>query len=104
MELPIDNRSVYAAVGHGGFDPSADSVVFLHGDGSDHTEWVLPTRFFDRKGRNVMALVFPGSGRSRGPTPHHIHQLAPGHLHPESQHPHALSVLEVVIIALSVLP
>ena len=76
LELPIDNRSVYAAVGHGGFDPSADSVVFLHGVGSDHTEWVLPTRFFDRKGRNVMALDFPGNGRSEGPTLNSIHDMA----------------------------
>ena len=67
MELTVDNRSVYAAVGHGGFDLSAHSVVFLHGVGSDHTDWVLPTRFFDRKGHNVMALDFPGNGRSEGP-------------------------------------
>ncbi|MFQ5524137.1 MAG: alpha/beta fold hydrolase [Acidimicrobiia bacterium] len=76
MEFTVDGRSVYAATGHSPWDDRKDSVVFLHGVGADHTVWVLPTRFFGRKGRNVLALDFPGSGRSEGPPLPTIEELA----------------------------
>ncbi len=76
MQLTVNGRSVYAATGHSPWESRKESVVFLHGVGADHTVWVLPTRFFDRKGRNVAALDFPGSGRSDGPPLQTIEEMA----------------------------
>ena len=67
MELTVDNRKVYAATGNRDTDRSLPTVVFVHGAGQDHTIWVLPTRYFVRHGRNVLAVNLPGHGRSEGP-------------------------------------
>jgi pimeloyl-ACP methyl ester carboxylesterase len=67
MELTVDNRKVYAATGNRDIDRSLPTVVFVHGAGQDHTIWVLPTRYFVRHGRNVLAVNLPGHGRSEGP-------------------------------------
>ncbi len=76
MDLTVDGRPVYAATGHSRFDSERESVVFLHGVGADHTVWVLPTRYFDRKGFNVIAVDFPGSGWSQGPPLETIEEMA----------------------------
>ena len=47
-------------------DPQKETVLFLHGTGQDHTIWVLPTRYFARHDRNVLAVDLPGHGRSGG--------------------------------------
>jgi len=67
VELSLDNRKVYAATGNRDLDPALPTVVFVHGAGQDHTIWVLPTRYFVRHQRNVLALDLPGHGRSAGP-------------------------------------
>jgi pimeloyl-ACP methyl ester carboxylesterase len=67
MKLTVDNRTVYAATGNRDIDRSLPTVVFVHGAGQDHTIWVLPTRYFVRHGRNVLAVNLPGHGRSEGP-------------------------------------
>ena len=67
MELTVDHRKVYAATGNRDTDRSLPTVVFVHGAGQDHTIWVLPTRYFVRHGRNVLAVNLPGHGRSEGP-------------------------------------
>ena len=67
MELTVDNRKVYVATGNRDIDRSLPTVVFVHGAGQDHTIWVLPTRYFVRHGRNVLAVNLPGHGRSEGP-------------------------------------
>ncbi|MDH3689396.1 MAG: alpha/beta hydrolase [Gammaproteobacteria bacterium] len=67
MELKVDDKVVYAATGNREFDPALPSVVFVHGAGMDHTVWVLPTRYFVRHKRNVLAIDLPGHGRSGGP-------------------------------------
>ncbi len=67
MELTVDNRTVYAATGNRDIDRSLPTVVFVHGAGQDHPIWVLPTRYFVRHGRNVLAVNLPGHGRSEGP-------------------------------------
>ncbi|MCP4045816.1 MAG: alpha/beta fold hydrolase, partial [Gammaproteobacteria bacterium] len=66
MEVIVDTQPVYIATGHKGFDPELPSVVFIHGTGQDHTIWVLPTRYFARHQRNVLAIDLPGHGRSGG--------------------------------------
>jgi len=67
MELVVDGKRVFASTGGREFDPAADFAVFLHGAGMDHTVWALQTRAIAHRGRNVLALDFPGHGGSAGP-------------------------------------
>jgi len=66
MQLKINGNSVYIATGNRDPDPEKETVLFLHGTGQDHTIWVLPTRYFARHDRNVLAVDLPGHGRSGG--------------------------------------
>lgn len=66
MQLKIDGQEVFVATGNREPDPTRETVLFLHGTGQDHTIWVLPTRYFARHGRNVLAVDLPGHGRSKG--------------------------------------
>jgi pimeloyl-ACP methyl ester carboxylesterase len=66
MKIIVDSQPVYIATGHKEFDPDLPSVVFIHGTGQDHTIWVLPTRYFARHERNVLAIDLPGHGQSGG--------------------------------------
>ena len=66
MKLKVNQNEVYAATGNRELDPDRETVVFIHGTGQDHTIWVLPTRYFARKGKNVLAIDLPGHGRSGG--------------------------------------
>lgn len=66
MQLEINGREVYVATGNREPDPQKETVLFLHGTGQDHTIWVLPTRYFARHNRNVLAVDLPGHGRSGG--------------------------------------
>lgn len=76
MELTVDNRTVHVATGNRPIDPDLKTVVFIHGAGQDHTIWVLPTRYFVRHGRNVLAVNTPGHGRSDGPPLARIEDIA----------------------------
>lgn len=76
MEFIIDNKSVYAATGNREISPARESVVFIHGAGQNHTIWVLPTRYFARKGFNVLSVDLPGHGRTAGPCLSSIEQMA----------------------------
>lgn len=66
MYLTIDGHEAYIATGNRELDPDKETIVFVHGTGQDHTIWVLPTRYFARHGKNVLALDLPGHGRSAG--------------------------------------
>ena len=66
MKLEIDGHEVYVATGNKKPDPEKETVIFVHGTGQDHTIWVLPTRYFARHDRNVLAVDLPGHGRSGG--------------------------------------
>jgi len=66
MEVAVNGQTVYIATGNKELDPNLPSVVFVHGTGQDHTIWVLPTRYFARHQRNVLAVDLPGHGRSGG--------------------------------------
>jgi len=67
MELRVDGRAVFATTGGAHFDPTQPAVIFLHGAGFDRTAWRLQTRWFAHHGRSVLAVDFPGHGRSDGP-------------------------------------
>jgi len=66
MLFEINGNTAYAATGNRTPDPSKATVVFVHGTGQDHSIWVLPTRYFARHDRNVLAVDLPGHGRSSG--------------------------------------
>lgn len=66
MQLKINGHDVYVATGNRVPNPQKPTVVFLHGTGQDHSIWVLPTRYFARHDRNVLAVDLPGHGRSGG--------------------------------------
>jgi pimeloyl-ACP methyl ester carboxylesterase len=66
MILEINGLSAYAATGNRAPDPTRKTVLFVHGTGQDHSIWVLPTRYFARHDRNVLAVDLPGHGRSGG--------------------------------------
>ena len=65
--IRVDGRTVYVGNGSGHPDSAAESVVFVHGAGMDHTVWALPARYFARQGLRVAAVDLPGHGRSEGP-------------------------------------
>ena len=66
MKITVNGHEVYVATGNRDFDPNKATVLFIHGTGQDHTIWVLPTRYFARHDRNVLAVDLPGHGRSGG--------------------------------------
>ena len=66
MQLKINGHEVFVATGNRAPDPEKETVLFIHGTGQDHTIWVLPTRYFSRHDRNVLAVDLPGHGRSGG--------------------------------------
>jgi pimeloyl-ACP methyl ester carboxylesterase len=66
MQLNINGHEVFVATGNREPDSNKDTVLFLHGTGQDHSIWVLPTRYFARHDRNVLAVDLPGHGRSGG--------------------------------------
>lgn len=76
MQLKINGKPVYVATGNQAPDPGKETVLFIHGTGQDHTIWVLPTRYFARHDRNVLAVDLPGHGRSGGEPLNTIEDMA----------------------------
>lgn len=76
MQLKINGHDVYVANGNRAPDPEKETVIFVHGTGQDHSIWVLPTRYFARHHRNVLAVDLPGHGRSGGPPLESVNQIA----------------------------
>ena len=66
MIFEINGHTAYVATGNRAPDPAKHTVLFVHGTGQDHSIWVLPTRYFARHDRNVLAVDLPGHGRSGG--------------------------------------
>ena len=62
----IGGRRIACWVNNGGVLPDRRTLVFIHGSGGDHTNWIeqytpLKTTF------NIAALDLPGHGQSEGP-------------------------------------
>jgi len=76
MQLKINGHEVFVANGNRDLDQEKPTVLFLHGTGQDHTIWVLPTRYFSRHDRNVLAVDLPGHGRSGGEAMESIEAIA----------------------------
>jgi len=67
VNFAVDDRQAFAYTAAHALDPAKPSVVFAHGAGLDHSWFGLQSRYFGYHGRNVLALDFPGHGRSDGP-------------------------------------
>ena len=67
MELNVGGSKVYAYTGTRPVDPAKPAVVFVHGAASDHSVWLLQSRYFAHHGMSVLAVDLPGHGRSAGP-------------------------------------
>jgi pimeloyl-ACP methyl ester carboxylesterase len=67
VNFTVDGRRAFAYTAAHALDPAKPSVVFAHGAGLDHSWFGLQSRYFGYHGRNVLALDFPGHGRSEGP-------------------------------------
>lgn len=76
MEFLVEGRRVYAGTGGRGWDRAEPAVVLLHGAGMDHTIFAAQARALAHHGRSVLALDFPGHGRSDGPPREGIAALA----------------------------
>jgi pimeloyl-ACP methyl ester carboxylesterase len=67
VNFTVDGRQAFAYTAAHALDPARPAVVFAHGAGLDHSWFGLQSRYFGYHGRNVLALDFPGHGRSEGP-------------------------------------
>jgi pimeloyl-ACP methyl ester carboxylesterase len=76
MWLDVAGKRVFAATGGKDFDPAKPTVVFIHGNGCDHTVWAMQARWFAYHGYSVLALDLPGNGRSEGPMPESVEAFA----------------------------
>jgi len=62
----IDGRKIACWVNNGSFLPGRKTLVFIHGSGGDHTNWIR--QYTSMKNTfNIAALDLPGHGRSEGP-------------------------------------
>jgi pimeloyl-ACP methyl ester carboxylesterase len=66
MFCAVNGTAAYAACGGRALDPERETVLLVHGTGQDHSIWALPTAYFARHDRNVLAVDLPGHGRSGG--------------------------------------
>lgn len=67
MNFTVDGRQAFAYTAAHALEPAKPTIVFAHGAGLDHSWFGLQSRYFGYHGRNVLALDFPGHGRSEGP-------------------------------------
>jgi pimeloyl-ACP methyl ester carboxylesterase len=76
MRIDINGNEVFYGTGSGTPSDAANTLIFVHGAGFDHTIWVMPARYFARHGWRVVALDLPGHGRSEGQALTSIAQMA----------------------------
>jgi pimeloyl-ACP methyl ester carboxylesterase len=62
----IDGRRIACWVNNGSFLPDRRTLVFIHGSGGDHTNWIQQYTPL-KNGFNIAAIDLPGHGRSEGP-------------------------------------
>jgi pimeloyl-ACP methyl ester carboxylesterase len=67
LNLQVDNKAAFAYTAAHEPHPGKPTLVFVHGAGLDHSTFALQSRYFGYHGYNVLALDFPGHGRSEGP-------------------------------------
>jgi pimeloyl-ACP methyl ester carboxylesterase len=76
MHVQVQGQSIYAYTGGKPFDASKPTVVFIHGVLSDHSVWILQSRYLAHHGYNVLAIDLPGHCRSAGEAPASVEDAA----------------------------
>ena len=76
MRIELSGKTVYAYTGTKPLVPGQRSLVFIHGAANDHSVWTLQSRYFAYHGFNVLAVDLPGHGKSTGPAPASIRDMA----------------------------
>tara|TARA_Y100001970_G_scaffold229733_1_gene285038 strand:+ start:380 stop:1192 length:813 start_codon:yes stop_codon:yes gene_type:complete len=71
-----ENIKIFASTGGKKFNSKLPSIIFLHGAGMDHTVWSLQSRYFAHRNFSVLAIDFPGNGRSEGNCVKSIEEMA----------------------------
>ncbi|HUW36757.1 MAG TPA: alpha/beta hydrolase [Rhodocyclaceae bacterium] len=66
MEITVAGHSAHIYTGGRAPEPSAPTMVFIHGAELDHSCWNLQARWFAHHGWTVLAPDLPGHGRSGG--------------------------------------
>ena len=66
MIIKVNGHQTYIYTGAKSFVPEQPTIVFVHGNGLDHTVWHMQSRYFAHHGKNVLAVDLPGHGRSEG--------------------------------------
>ncbi|HUN92849.1 MAG TPA: alpha/beta hydrolase [Burkholderiaceae bacterium] len=67
---------LYAYTGGRSFDAARPAIVFLHGAQSDHSVWILQSRYLAHHGWSVLAFDLPGHGRSEGKAATRVEDIA----------------------------
>ena len=82
MRLNVKNTAkgkkeiIFATTGGKEFNPEHPAIIFLHCAGADNSIWYLQTRYFAYRGYSILAVDFPGHGRSEGECIKSIEELA----------------------------
>jgi len=66
MFAGVAPHRLYAYTGGRPFDRGRPTIVMLHGAQSDHSVWILQSRYLAHHGWPVLAFDLPGHGRSEG--------------------------------------
>ena len=76
MQFEVNARPAYAYTGGKAFDAKLPAVIFVHGAESDHSVWILQSRYLAHHGYGVLAVDLPGHGRSAGPAFASVEEIA----------------------------
>lgn len=76
MRIDVGGRQAFVHTGGVEVDPGLPAVVLVHGAGMDHTAWHHQTRALAHRGLAALAPDLPGHGRSPGPAPTSIDEMA----------------------------
>jgi pimeloyl-ACP methyl ester carboxylesterase len=80
MKIELNNHTTFASTGGRAFDPSTNTLIFIHGSGQSHLSFMLQGRFFANRGWSVLAPDMPAHGLSDGPALTSIAQMADWHI------------------------
>jgi pimeloyl-ACP methyl ester carboxylesterase len=76
MEVTVDGRRAFLYTGGVDLDRGRPAIVLVHGAGMDHTAWHNQTRSLAHTGLAAVAPDLPGHGRSEGPAPTTVEEMA----------------------------
>jgi pimeloyl-ACP methyl ester carboxylesterase len=76
MELLVNGHKTYCYTGGKAFDATRPTALFIHGVVSDHSVWILQTRYMANHGWNVLAVDLPGHCKSEGDAPSSVEEGA----------------------------